>query len=104
LLAKDPKRKARRILCLLLKKVFRDFRSFKLPGISGFVERELIFSSHTPRRFCLTIIPIFYGRSNKLLPQHKCWGLLRVDPGRRFFTPLSKAWLGAAEWVNEKCE
>jgi hypothetical protein len=71
LLAKDPKRKARRILCLLLKKVFRDFRSFKLLGISGFVERELIFSSHTPRRFCLTIIPIFYRRSNKLLPSMK---------------------------------
>jgi len=26
--------------------------------------------------------------------------LLRVDPERRFFTPPSKAGLGAAEWVN----
>jgi len=28
--------------------------------------------------------------------------LLRVDPERRFFTPPSKAGLGAAEWVNPK--
>jgi hypothetical protein len=27
--------------------------------------------------------------------------LLRVDPERRFFTPPSKAGLGAAEWVNK---
>jgi hypothetical protein len=26
--------------------------------------------------------------------------MLRVDPERRFFTPPSKAKLGAAEWVN----
>jgi hypothetical protein len=30
--------------------------------------------------------------------------LLRVDPERRFFTPPSKAGLGAAEWVNKNCE
>jgi len=27
--------------------------------------------------------------------------LLRVDPERRFFTPPSKAGLGAAEWVKK---
>jgi len=37
---------------------------------------------------------------NPSAPQHKCWGLLRVDPERRFFTPPSKAGLGAAEWVR----
>ncbi|PIV21684.1 MAG: hypothetical protein COS40_07075 [Deltaproteobacteria bacterium CG03_land_8_20_14_0_80_45_14] len=37
---------------------------------------------------------------NPSTPQLKCWGLLRVDPERRFFTPPSKAGLGAAEWVN----
>jgi hypothetical protein len=44
----------------------------------------------------------FPGRSlvNPSTPQHKCWGLLRVDPERRFLTPLSKAGFGAAEWVN----
>src|SRR4030042_6407162 len=71
LLAKDPKRKARRILCFPLKKVFRDFRSFKLLGITRFMARELIFSSHTPRFFCSTIIPISYGEGNKLLPSMK---------------------------------
>jgi len=30
--------------------------------------------------------------------------LLRVDPERRFFTPPSKAGLGAAEWVNVDLE
>ena len=37
---------------------------------------------------------------NPSAPQHKCWGLLRVDPERRFFTPPSKAGLGATEWVK----
>jgi len=54
---------------------------------------------------------------NPSTPQHKCWGLpstrdfgelsraaqaegLRVDPERGFFTPPSKAGLGAAEWAN----
>jgi hypothetical protein len=69
LLAKEPKRKARRILGLPLKKVFKDFdfRNFKLLGISRFIGRELIFSSHTPKLFCLAIIPISYGEGNKLL-------------------------------------
>ena len=29
-------------------------------------------------------------------------GLLRVDPERHFFTPPSKAGLGAAEWVKRR--
>jgi hypothetical protein len=37
---------------------------------------------------------------NPSTPQHKYWGLLRVDPERRFFTPLLKAGLAAAEWVK----
>jgi hypothetical protein len=50
---------------------------------------------------------------NPSTPQHKSWDLpfdklkalssiegLRVDPERRFFTPHSRAYLGAAEWVN----
>jgi len=41
---------------------------------------------------------------NPSTPQHKCWGLLRVDPERRFLTPPSKAGLGAAEWVKNKLE
>ena len=41
---------------------------------------------------------------NPSTPQHKCWGLLRVDPERSFFTPPSKAGLGAAEWVKVSLE
>ena len=54
---------------------------------------------------------------NPSTSQHKCWGLpfdklkalstaegLRVDPERRFFTPPSKAGLGAVEWVNPALE
>jgi len=37
---------------------------------------------------------------NLWTPQHKCGGLLWVDPERRFVTPPSKAGFGAAEWVN----
>jgi len=40
------------------------------------------------------------AKVNPSTPHHKCWGLLRVDPERRFFTPPSKAGLGATEWVN----
>jgi hypothetical protein len=39
---------------------------------------------------------------NPSAPRHKCWGLLRVDPERRFFTLPSKAGLGTAEWVKVK--
>ena len=34
--------------------------------------------------------------------RHEGRSLLRVDPERRFFTPPSKAGLGAAEWVNDQ--
>jgi hypothetical protein len=37
---------------------------------------------------------------NPSTPRPEGRGLLRVDPERRFFTPPSKAGLGAAEWVN----
>jgi len=37
---------------------------------------------------------------NPSAPQPKDWGLLRVDPERRLFTPPSKAGLGAVERVN----
>jgi hypothetical protein len=39
---------------------------------------------------------------NPLTPRPEGRGLLRVDPERRFFTPPSKAGLGAAEWVKFK--
>ncbi len=39
---------------------------------------------------------------NPSTPRPEGRGLLRVDPERRFFTPPSKAGLGAAEWVNPK--
>jgi hypothetical protein len=37
---------------------------------------------------------------NPSTPRPEDRGLLRVDPERGFFTPPSKAGLGAAEWVN----
>jgi hypothetical protein len=37
---------------------------------------------------------------NPSTPRPEGQGLLRVDPERRFFTPSSKAGLGAAEWVK----
>jgi hypothetical protein len=39
---------------------------------------------------------------NPSTPRPEGRGLLRVDPERRFFTPPSKAGLGAAEWVNKQ--
>jgi len=41
---------------------------------------------------------------NPSTPRPEALGLLRVDPERRFFTPLLKAGLGAAEWVNPSTE
>jgi len=38
---------------------------------------------------------------NPSTPRPEGRGLLRVDPERRFFTPPSKAGLGAAEWVKK---
>ena len=43
-------------------------------------------------------------RLNPSTPKHKCRGLLRVDPERRFFTPPSKAGLGAAERVKSRLD
>jgi hypothetical protein len=40
------------------------------------------------------------GKVNSSTPRPESRGLLRVDPERRFFTPPSKAGLGAAEWVK----
>jgi hypothetical protein len=39
-------------------------------------------------------------KSNLLPPGLKDWGLLRVDPERRFFTPSSKTGLGTVERVK----
>jgi len=38
---------------------------------------------------------------NPSAPQPKGWGPLRVDPERRFSTPLSNAGLGAAERIKK---
>ncbi len=47
-----------------------------------------------------TILPIFSLYVNPSTPRPEGQGLLRVDPERRFFTPSSKAELGAVEWVK----
>jgi len=69
-----------------------------------------------PERIFLTsskVISPIASQINPSTPQHKCWGLpstraqaegLRVDPERRFFTPPSKAGLGAAEGVNKNSQ
>ena len=45
-------------------------------------------------------MPKFHSNVNPSTPRPEGRGLLRVDPERRFFTPPSKAGLGAAEWVK----
>jgi hypothetical protein len=40
------------------------------------------------------------GEVNPSAPRHKCRGLLRVDPERRFLSPPSKAGLSAVERVK----
>jgi len=56
--------------------------------------------------FFKSISGIIYSTSvngvkvNPSTPQPEDWGMLRVDPERRSFTPPSKAGLGAAERVN----
>jgi len=52
------------------------------------------------RHFRRAGLPITRREVNPSTPHHKCWGLLRVDPEWRFFTPPSKAGLGATEWVK----
>jgi radical SAM protein with 4Fe4S-binding SPASM domain len=54
------------------------------------LSENLITVSETPVR----------QKVNPSAPQPKDWGLLRVDPEQRFFTPPSKTGLGAAERVN----
>jgi hypothetical protein len=50
--------------------------------------------------FSIRNLTLYFIDVNPSTPRNKCWGLLRVDPEPRFFTPPLKAGLGAAEWVK----
>ena len=73
--------------------------------LGGFICLERYLILQTPSNYILandfinvhSVINLEINPST-LRPEGR--SLLRVDPERRFFTPPSKAGLGAAEWVN----
>jgi len=66
------------------------------------VEENLSFiREHIDKYIALGEIGLDY-KINPSTPRPKGQGLLRVDPEPRFFTPSSKAGVGAVEWVKVK--